>query len=113
MAKYINQVRYYGEGDPRNQPKDMNLKKLVNGNAFLETPSIVQLGIQGYPGLKFTINDGPTANPIMIGGTGIYEINVEGFSQINRLQFLRESIETINNVPSAYLIVDYIYEKGV
>lgn len=111
MAKQIKQIRYYGDEDARNYPPGLVGTQLTSGSIFNETPSITQLGIQSYPGLKFSLNDGMT--PIILGSTGIYELDVDGFSQINRIIFAQDSINKIKIINNAYLIIDYVFEGGV
>lgn len=109
MAKYINQLRYYGDGHIKNSSPDINYTKLRSGSIFSSTLPITQLGIQTLPGVKVYINN--HTNPIIIGQTGIYELNVDGLSNITDIKFDGESLNLINNSTNAYLIVDYIYEK--
>lgn len=112
MVRKVKQIRYYKEpgtavASSRNQPKELSIRNLISGTAFSTTIPIIQLGIQALPGTKFYLNDSIT--PIVIGSTGIYELNVDGYAEINSLTFERQSIQNINDNESAYLIVDYIY----
>jgi hypothetical protein len=60
--------------------------------------------------MKIYINN--HINPVVVGQTGIYELNVDGISFIQDLRFDGTTLEIINhNKNNAYLIVDYIYEK--
>ena len=71
----------------------------------LTTPNFLQVGIQGVPGTIFSFNDGPD---IIIGNTGIYEINFEGFGiSVGKLTIK----ENTNYDDNDYLIIDYIYEE--
>ena len=45
---------------------------------------------------------------IIIGSTGIYELDLEGLSEITHISFDPSSIESINKNNNAYLIVDVI-----
>lgn len=111
MAKKVNQIRFYGDGNKKNYPDNLTSSKLATGNAFSDTQKIVQLGIQSLPGMKFYING--HKYPIVVGQTGIYELNVDGLSYIQKLQFDITILGNINkNKGSSYLIVDYIYEEG-
>lgn len=112
MAKQVKQIRYYNDSDTlgKNQPKGLKTRFLISGSAFSEYVPIVQLGIQSLPGTKFYLNN--SINPIIIGQTGIYELNLEGLSEITALSFDRESVAAINRNNNAYLIVDLIYEDG-
>mgnify|MGYP001772397179 FL=1 len=49
-------------------------------------------------------------NPTIIGATGIYELDLEGFSEVNSLRFDKTSASIINDIGSAYIIVDALYE---
>lgn len=112
MAKYVNQVRYYGDAaaKTKNSSEDVTFRTLQSGAVFEKTMPIVQLGIQTLPGMKFYINEHP--NPVVVGQTGIYELNVDGISYITRLRFDGQTLSVINsNSNTAYLIIDYIYEK--
>lgn len=106
MAKQIMQFRYYGEGNPKNQPKDINMARLSRGSVFANYLPITQLGIQALPGTEFYLNNSIT--PVLIGSTGIYELDLEGLSEITDLHFNRKSMEAINANENAYLIIDII-----
>lgn len=69
--------------------------------------AITQLGIQTLPGIKFYLNDG--VDPIIVGSTGIYELDLEGLSEITALSFDKDSIKRIDDNDNGYLIVDAIY----
>lgn len=108
MAKQIMQFRYYDENNSgqKNQPRNITRAKLASGSVFSNYFPITQLGIQALPGTKFYLNNGTT--PIIIGSTGIYELDLEGLSEITHLAFDASSINSIHNNPNAYLIVDII-----
>ena len=107
MAKQIMQFRYYAEGNSsKNYPKNITKAKLTSGSIFSDYLPITQLGIQALPGTKFYLNNGIT--PIIIGSTGIYELDLEGLSEITNLSFDASSVESINKNNNAYLIVDII-----
>ena len=114
MARKIRQIRYYGEGlNSKNYPSDVNMSKLITGIAFKNNNQnvlITQLGIQTLPGTKFYLND--SANAIIVGNTGIYELDLEGISTINLIKFDRSSMNLINQNKEAYLIIDYLFEEG-
>ena len=110
MAKRnIMQFRYWAEKHSNNQPSNISKSKLVSGSIFNDYLPIVQLGIQTLPGTKFYLNHG--IEPIVIGSTGIYELNVEGLTHINDISFMGQSIQTIADNNNAYLIIDVIYEQ--
>lgn len=113
MAKKIGQIRYYGPNNSSstqkaNYPSDLTRNSLRYGNIFNSVYPIVQLGVQTMPGVKFYVNNHTT--PIIIGATGIYELDVDGLSNITDIQFDNTSLTMIDNNPNAYLIIDYIYE---
>ena len=112
MAKVIKQYRYYGENNSKNQPlNEISLKTLESGSVFFSEEgldSITQLGIQSLPGTMFYLNN--AKNPTIIGATGIYELDLEGFSEVNSLRFDKTSASIINDIGSAYIIVDALYE---
>jgi hypothetical protein len=62
------------------------------------------------PGTKFYLNN--SNDPVIIGNTGIYELNLNGLSEITAIEFDRASINSIALNNSAYLIVDILYEDG-
>lgn len=107
MAKKIQQVRYYAQRDRRNQPEQLTMNYLASGVVF-EYP-IVQLGIQSLPGVKFYLNH--STSPITLGYTGIYDLELDGITEINHLSFDPASLNLINSNPDSYLIVDFIYES--
>ena len=108
--KKIQQYRYYDEQDTsRNYPKGIAFRNLVSGSIFAKTLPIVQLGIQALPGTKFYLNN--NNHPIIIGNTGIYELDLIGQTEITALSFDSTSIRAIDDNPNGYLIVDVIYEN--
>lgn len=114
MAKELKQYRYYEEGHPNNQPRQgtpISYRNLTSGSIFANDMPITQLGIQALPGVKFYLNN--STDPIVIGQTGIYELNLEGIAEINALKFHPDSITNIINNKNAYLIIDTLYETGV
>ena len=111
MAKKIMQFRYYGDGNSKNYPKNIS-KDILRSGAIFESNDcypIIQLGIQSLPGTLFYLNSANTS--IKIGSTGIYELDLEGYTTIDRLTFDQNSLTLIDNNPSAYLIVDMICDK--
>lgn len=111
MAKRIMQFRYYGSNNSNNQPRDITIENLFSGTIFGGYAPFTQLGIQTLPGTRFYLNDADHQRPIIVGSTGIYELELDGISQINTLSFDKPSLELINNSQTAYLIIDVIYNK--
>ena len=125
MAKKVEQVRYYGPHQTElpkgsaagrganNWPATLTHRSMTSGTAFAPkgvNRSVVQLGIQSLPGTKFFINN--SGNPVVIGATGIYELNVDGLAKITNLSFEPESVNRIDNSSTGYILVDYVYEEG-
>ena len=126
MANRIKQYRYYANsnnpsvGNEKNQPieiasesgsqipvtHDHYCSGLVFGNAF----PIIQLGVQALPGTKFYLNN--ALEPIIIGSTGIYELDLGGQTEITAINFDLESMKLIRDNNNAFLIVDIIYDDG-
>lgn len=106
MAKKIMQFRYYGENNDKNQPSNINKQTLASGSIFSNYLPIIQLGIQTVPGSKFYLNNGTT--PIVIGSTGIYELDLDGVSSITQLAFDAASIAALDGNLNGSLIVDII-----
>ena len=108
MARQIMQFRYYGDGvnKDKNQPLDISLEKIQDGSIFLPYLPFTQLGIQTWPGTHFYLNDATT--PIIIGQTGIYELDLEGIAEITNIRFDKDSLALIQQIDNAYLIIDAI-----
>ncbi len=114
MAKKVKQFRYYSDTSENNYPsedgKKPTYRNLISGSVFSNYMPILQLGVQTLPGTKFYLNG--SNNPIIIGSTGIYELDLQGLTEISSLQFDASSVGLIKNNQSAYLIIDIIYDDG-
>lgn len=114
MSKILKQFRYYGENNKKNNPLGLTKNQLVSGSAFIlqdnESAPIISLGIQGIPGLKFYLNE--AADAVIIGNSGIYQLELNDNYEINKLGFDDKNLEDLINNPTntAYLIIDIIYE---
>lgn len=106
MANKIMQFRYYGEKVSNNQPSNISASNLASGHIFSGYLPITQLGIQTLPGTKFYLNN--SIYPVVIGSTGIYELDLKGITQITEIHFDKHSLNLINENNNAYLIVDII-----
>lgn len=106
MANKIMQFRYYGEKVSNNQPSNISASNLASGHIFSGYLPITQLGIQTLPGTKFYLNN--SIYPVVIGSTGIYELDLKGVTQITEIHFDKRSLNLINENNNAYLIVDII-----
>ena len=112
MAKHVMQFRYYADGDVSNNQPSTGISKasLQDGTIFSKYLPFTQLGIQTLPGTRFYLNDN-VEGPIIIGSTGIYELELEGISKISNLKFDAKSLDLIDKNNGAYLIIDVIYES--
>ena len=108
MARKIKQFRFYGSGNVNNYPPCEDFSIYTSGSIFNEYYPIVQLGIQTLPGTQFYLNG--YKEPIIVGATGIYEINLDGEIEIIKLEFNDNSMVNIANNSNNYLIIDIIYE---
>ena len=106
MANKIMQFRYYGEKVSNNQPSNISASNLASGHIFSGYLPITQLGIQTLPGTKFYLNN--SIYPVVIGSTGIYELDLKGVTQMTEIHFDKRSLNLINENNNAYLIVDII-----
>lgn len=125
MAKAIKQFRYFAnlsgvDNTSKNQPSldsDKLQELFVNGALFdgsaPEQPQsylpFLQIGIQTMPGVKFYLNE--AKEPIMIGSTGIFELDLNGVSEITSLKFDSNSMNLINSSTNGHLIVDVVWES--
>lgn len=110
MARKVYQVRYYGNSNGKNQPSGLSANRLQSGSVFSQYTPMKQLGIQTLPGVKFYLNG--SIEPVTIGATGIYELNVENMTEITSLRFDSASLNMINEIETGYLIVDILYETS-
>lgn len=109
----IQQFRFFGDNSPNNYPEGLDTNALVSGAIFNDYTPITQIGIQSLPGTIFYLNNSETcSNPIMLGYSGIYELNLEGIAEINTLCFNLASLATISQVRGASLIIDIVYEEA-
>ena len=123
MAYKVKQFRYYNDKSSevseskRNQPATLDgtttlitSEHYVNGDVFGKNFPVTQLGIQALPGTKFYLNE--AVDPVIIGATGIYELDLTNGIQISKISFAHDSMENIKNNDNAFLIVDIIYDDG-
>ena len=111
MTKKIKQFRYWGNANTNNYPEGFNLDNLTLGNKFPN--QITQLAIQGPPGVSFYLNES-ASDPIMIGFSGIFNLETTGYGYINSLKFKsdQESEELAGfNDKVACLIIDIVYQE--
>lgn len=110
MAK-MAQFRYYSDDNPNNSypaVESENYSVFCADTAFRGYAPIHQFGIQTLPGTKIYINQ--SQNPIIIGGTGMLEIDCDATTAtINTFRIDQSSMEIIRNLPNGYLVIDIVY----
>lgn len=109
--KSIKQFIFYGKDDNRNFPKDFDDWKY---DLFKKYGAVSHLGIQGEPGVLFCLNGAPDDEAISIGGTGVYEIDLNGVGYISHLRFLEDNLQNhypTNLTSPRRLIVDIVHEE--
>lgn len=110
MAKKIIQFRYFGELNDKNYPLTITKTKLMSGVIFDGYTPIIKLGIQSLPGTKFRLN--ANQDYIMIGGTGLYELDMaQGSGTITSMNFDEISLTNIDENNDGYLLIDMLYEE--
>ena len=109
MARKVYQFRYYGDGNANNYPNNMTTSNLIRSNIFAGYGAISQMGVQARPGTTMYLNN--SIYPIVIGETGIYEIDLQEFGQIYAIRFAETSLTNYGvNGNTDRLLIDIIYE---
>ena len=112
-SKYLfNQVIYNADNSDYNVPSSLVTQKDVN--TVLRTyTSIYHLGVRTIPGTKIYFN-GDTEHPIIIGFSGVFEIDFTDLSQgfISNISVDADSLAKIAENKSAYLVFDILYLAG-
>jgi hypothetical protein len=106
--KKMYQYRFYGNS-PNNNPQNLTSYDLQNGEIFRAKGCITHLGIQASPGTVFFLNRA-LDNPIAIGKTGIYELDVSGYGYISSIIFSDVTLSKVNEENG--IIIDILYEGG-
>ena len=114
--KKIMQFRYWNDNNSFNSPSTLTGDVLASGELFSTYGSVSALGVQGPPGLKFYLNNGDY--PIVIGNTGIYQLDMNGVNKITSIAF--PGLSSTNGDPdqkalltqSRKLIIDIVYGGG-
>ena len=117
MARAVHQFRFYknSENEDRNEPSGAaftavsGAKGFANGDVFKEYYPFYQLGIQTLPGVMIYLNG--SEDPVIIGSTGIYELDVSDGAAITMLAFDAASLKMIDESGTGYLIVDILYDN--
>lgn len=106
----ITQFRFRGNSNEENYPTTLRQDDLTVGNLFRDYGPVSQFGIQAPPGLRFYLNN--SAYPIMVGETGIYELDLENVGRITAIRFERSDLETFyaRPDPADKLLIDIVYE---
>lgn len=118
MANRVKQFRYYNDKEAEkgtasnNSPAGAEMSKFIDGTVFADCFPISQLGIQALPGTRVLLNKATDQDYILIGQTGIFELDLDNQTEITSICFDKESMEKINAVTNAVLIVDIIYDDG-
>ena len=99
----------YCNADSEENSSGVTAEKLRTGEMF-RGRTFSQLGIQAPPGTKFYVNGG--ANPVIIGYTGLFQIDLTTGCAITDLRFDEKSIAFIEQNDGLYLIVDMAFEGG-
>ena len=108
MATRITQFRYYAEGNENNYPQDFSWPSYCSQETFKKYSPILQLGIQTLPGTRIYLNSG--ISPIIIGATGIFELDVTNTSaSIHGIRVDQQSMELIRDLENGYFIMDIVY----
>lgn len=105
--KKLYQYRYYGESD-RNFPSNLNSIIMANGELLRNKGMITHLGLQASPETTFFLNKG--TNPIQVGKTGIFEIDVTNYGLITSISFSQDTLDHVHEGDG--IIIDIIYEGG-
>ena len=105
--KQIRQFRYYGDNNSKNYPTTLTRQQLCDENIFELCGEVSQLGIQALPGTIFYLNGGE--HSLMIGSTGIYELDLNGLTTLKSIQFETTSLENLYANGTNGLIIDVIY----
>lgn len=106
MAKRIKQFYFKSDSNASNRPSATK-EEYVEGTVFDSVFPISQLGIQGLPGTEFYLNG--NINPIVIGASGVYDLDIKNGARVTDLGFSKRSMDRINESGSGYLIVDVLY----
>lgn len=113
VKQQIKQFRFYNYNDelntqnPNNAPQVPSWRYYCDDTSFRYFAPIQQLGIQTLPGTKIYLNQSTT--PIIIGASGVYELDLTNTTAIlNSLRVAPDSMQTINNIDNAYLIIDLV-----
>lgn len=117
MAKAVHQFRFYKDdsNEERNEPSGAaftavsGAQGFANGDVFKEYYPFYQLGIQTLPGTMIYLNG--SEDPVIIGSTGIYELDISDGVEVFTLQVSSASLSQISAANDGYIIIDVLYDK--
>ena len=111
---YIKQFRFYGVGDravnnyPAYSSPNAYFTALTSGNIFQDYGTITKLGIQCRPNTRFRLNE--SSYDIVVGETGIYEIDLEGYGTIFDIKFNANDLRIYDQEGvTDRLLIDIVY----
>ena len=107
MGYLFAQVRY---NQYNSSMSNTTAAAMKSGAAFANLSPIVQLGIQAPPGTKFYL--GSTGNALMVGASGVFQLDLREKGAISGLRFDEQSINFVELTKSSYIIVDVLYGGG-
>ena len=110
MNKKIMQFRYYGTKNKNNFPANIKAVDISTEDFFKNYYPIHYIKIQGPNSIKFQINS--NLNSVMLGPSGIYELDLEGIGRIHTIRFDANSLKQLISDTENYLIIDIIYDGG-
>lgn len=105
--KKLYQYRYYGNSS-QNFPPDLDATLMSSGELLRNKGVITHLGLQASPETAFYLNH--SDNPIFVGKTGIFEIDVEGYGVITSIAFTEDTLNHVHEGDG--ILIDIIYEGG-
>lgn len=105
--KQIKQFRYYGNGSNDNEPQGM-LKTVLTSGKLFDKIAVSQLGIQGRPNTCFYLNE--SAYPIILGETGIYELDLQDRGTITSITFASHTLDKYEFTGDR-LLIDVVFES--
>ena len=95
----IQKMVYYPVSEIRR--KHLTLDRIIDYKAYTCTYYI-------FSGTKFYVNS--STSPVIIGVTGVFEMELQDNTQITSLSFDGNSLDTIANSSTGGLIIDITYE---
>lgn len=107
MTQSFQQFIYYSPHSYKNFPTNLSADSLISGDFLPRNKTISQLGIRSIPGTKIYLNGGKI--PLVIGFTGLFEIDLTAGGAISDIKVDEASIKEISKNDSAYLIIDVAF----